>query len=152
MKAKDWWQERIIGALSSYWVYQHLGNLSPDELAENVLYQRVRAHPGDAEPLLREFAIAADREADGAKGARWSYRRDFGPVRLLVIDSRCGRILDGGHRSMLSEAEFDWVEAQLGGDYDAPADRHVAALAAAQGNSTTSRPGTSCSATGIAAG
>jgi len=117
MKAKDWWQERIIGALSSYWVYQHLGNLSPDELAGHALYQRVRAHHGDAEPLLREFAIAADREADGAKGARWSYRRDFGPVRLLVIDSRCGRILDGGHRSMLSEAEFDWVEAQLGGDY-----------------------------------
>ena len=73
---------------------------------------------GDAEPLLREFAEAADREADGAKGARWSYRRDFGPVRLLVIDSRCGRILDQGRRSMLSDAEFDWIDEQLTGDYD----------------------------------
>ena len=118
MQAKSWWHERIIGALSSYWVYQHLGNLSPAELAENSLYQRVREFDGDAEPLLREFAQAADREADGAKGARWSYRRDFGPVRLLVIDSRCGRILDQGRRSMLSEPEFDWIEAQLAGAYD----------------------------------
>ena len=68
--------------------------------------------------MVREFAEAADREADGAKGARWSYRRDFGPVRLLVIDSRCGRILDQGRRSMLSDAEFDWIEEQLTGDYE----------------------------------
>ena len=44
------------------------------------------------------FAQAADREADGAKGTMWSFRRDLGRVRLLVIDSRCGRILaDGRH-------------------------------------------------------
>jgi hypothetical protein len=118
MQAQSWWQERIVGALSSYWVYQHLGNLSPGELAENELYQRVREFDGDAEQLVREFAAAADREVDGAKGARWSYRRDFGPVRLLVIDSRCGRILDQGRRSMLSDAEFDWITEQLSGDYE----------------------------------
>ncbi len=118
MQGQGWWHERIVGALASYWIYQHLGNLAPAELAENDLYQRVRAHDGDAEPLLREFAVAADREADGAKGTRWSYRRDFGSVRLLVLDSRCGRILHQEPRSMLSEAEFAWVEAQLEGDYD----------------------------------
>lgn len=118
MQAQDWWQERIIGALSSYWVYQHLGNLGPAELADDELFQQVRRCDGDAEPLLRRFAIAADREADGAKGARWSYRRDLGRVRLLVIDSRCGRILDQGHRSMLGDAEFQWIEDQLAGDYD----------------------------------
>ena len=42
MKAKSWWHERIVGALSSYWVYQHLGNLAPAELAADELYQRVR--------------------------------------------------------------------------------------------------------------
>ena len=26
----EWWNEHIMGALSSYWVYQHLGNLAPD--------------------------------------------------------------------------------------------------------------------------
>ena len=29
MQATDWWEERITGALMSYWIYQHLGNLSP---------------------------------------------------------------------------------------------------------------------------
>ncbi|MGS0686918.1 alkaline phosphatase D family protein [Nakamurella sp. GG22] len=114
----SWWAERIVGALSSYWVYQHLGNLTPAELAENELYQTVRRLGDDAEPLLRAFAESADREADGEKGTRWSYRRDFGSVRLLVIDTRCGRILDEGRRSMLSDAEFDWIGQQLDGDYD----------------------------------
>lgn len=118
MQATSWWSDRIIGALSSYWVYQHLGNLSPGELADLKLYQQVRASGVDNDPALREFAEAADREADGGKGARWSYRRDLGDVRLLVIDSRCGRILEDNRRSMLSDAEFDWIEEQLEGDYD----------------------------------
>ena len=88
MQATSWWQERIVGALSSYWVYQHLGNLSPEQLAADELYQLVRGYDGDAELPLRTFAAAADREADGRKGARWSYRRDFGNVRLIMIDSR----------------------------------------------------------------
>jgi hypothetical protein len=74
--------------------------------------QAIRWSRQDAEGVLRAFAQAADREADGAKGTMWSYRRDFGPVRLLVIDSRCGRILGDRRRSMLSDAEFDWVERQ----------------------------------------
>jgi hypothetical protein len=118
MQATSWWEERVIGGLSSYWVYQHLGNLSPSTLAKDELYQRVRALDGDAEPLLREFAAAADAEADGHKGAQWSFRRDLGGVRLLVIDSRCGRMLDNGDRSMVSEAEFAWIQDQVAGDYD----------------------------------
>ena len=43
----------------------------------------------------------------------WSYRRDLGPVRMLVIDSRCGRILADGRRSMVSDAEFEWLEHQV---------------------------------------
>ena len=116
MARQPWWHERIVGALTSYWVYQHLGNLGPAELAEDDLYQRVRTGGDDAEPLLREFADAADAEADGAKGARWSFRRDFGPVRLLVIDSRCGRVLDGT-RGMIGDREFEWITEQLSGDY-----------------------------------
>ncbi len=112
MQKTDWWEERITGALMSYWIYQHLGNMSPADLASDELYRTVREMP-DAEAALRAFAQAADREADGAKGAMWSYRRDFGPVRLLVIDSRCGRILADGRRSMISDAEFDWLERQV---------------------------------------
>lgn len=117
MQATSWWQERITGALSSYWIYQHLGNLSPEELSANELYQRIRAG-ADATAALRGFAEEADREADGAKGTRWSYRRDLGGVRLIMVDSRCGRILAEGSRSMVSDAEFDWIEEQVHGDYD----------------------------------
>jgi hypothetical protein len=118
MQRTSWWHERIVGGLSSYWVYQHLGNLSPAELRTNELYQRVRSNDGDVEPLLREFAMHADAEADGAKGTRWSYRRDFGRVRLIMIDSRCGRILADRQRSMVSEDEFAWIEEQAQGGYD----------------------------------
>jgi hypothetical protein len=119
MQATDWWQERITGALMSYWVYQHLGNLSPDELEADATYQKVRAADGeDVAPLLRAFAQAADKEADGGKGYRWSHWRDLGTTRLVVLDSRCGRMLDGTPRSMLSDDEFDWVADRMEGDYD----------------------------------
>jgi len=111
MQKTDWWEERITGALMSYWIYQHLGNLTPEGLAADRMYRTVRDLP-DGGAALRAFAQAADREADGAKGTMWSYRRDFGPVRLLVIDSRCGRVLADGRRSMVSDPEFDWIERQ----------------------------------------
>ena len=56
VRSRVWWEERIIGALVSYWIYQHLGNLSPAELEQDSLYQQVRA-ADDGEPLLREFAL-----------------------------------------------------------------------------------------------
>ncbi|GAA3639737.1 alkaline phosphatase D family protein [Kineosporia mesophila] len=121
VKKTGWWAERIVGGLVSYWVYQHIGNLSPDELADDEVYQRVRALAAagqDCAPMLREFAVMADAEADGGKGYRWSFWRDLGRTRLVVIDSRCGRMLDGDHRSMLSEDEFAWVEEHTRGDYD----------------------------------
>jgi hypothetical protein len=116
VQATSWWQERIIGGLMSYWVYQHLGNLSPEELAADPTYAAVR-DAEDGAKVLREFAAAADREADGGKGARWSHWRDLGPTRLVVIDSRCGRMLDG-ERSMLSPQEMRWIEDRLEGSYD----------------------------------
>lgn len=118
MAATDWWAERISGALTSYWIYQHLGNLSPAGLAADAMYRTVR-EVSDGEEVLRAFAVAADREADGGPGTMWSYRRDFGPVRLLVIDSRCGRVLTEGRRSMVSDEEFGWIEEHVeGGSYD----------------------------------
>lgn len=118
MRATTWWEERITGAFMSYWIYQHLGNLAPSDLAADPMYQVVLAEP-DPEPALRGFARRADREADGGPGVQWSYRRDFGPIRLLVIDSRAGRVLTEGARSMVSDAEFDWIEQQVeGGGFD----------------------------------
>jgi phosphodiesterase/alkaline phosphatase D-like protein len=114
MQQTSWWQKRITGGLAAYWVYQHLGNLSPAALAEDEMWRRVReAGDEDVGPMLHEFAAAADREADGAKGYRWSYRRDFGGVRLIVVDSRCGRILDDRERAMVGGDEARWIETEL---------------------------------------
>ena len=112
MLATSWWRDRINGAFMSYWIYQHIGNLSPTGLAEDAMYQAAIAQP-DAAAALQVFAERADREADGGPGIMWSYRRDFGPVRLLVIDSRAGRVLTEGRRSMLGDTEFEWVERQV---------------------------------------
>ncbi|MBB5808515.1 hypothetical protein F4560_008283 [Saccharothrix ecbatanensis] len=118
MAAKPWWPERIRAGLASYWVYQHLGNLSPDELARDELYGKVRASGGDVQGLLEDFAGQADKEVDGGKSTRWSYRRDFGRVRLLVIDTRGGRILSGPQRLMVGDREFGWIEENAQGDFD----------------------------------
>jgi hypothetical protein len=114
MRAKYWWDERIVGAFISYWVYQHLGNLSPQELEEDDLFTRVR-ETKDATRVLREFAYRADREI---AGTRWSYHRDFGRVRLIVMDSRAGRVLEEEHRSMLDDEEWAWIEEKTTGDFD----------------------------------
>ena len=114
MRDKPWWEERIVGAFSSYWIYQHLGNLSPEELDDNDLFGRVR-RSDDATRVLREFAYKADREIGGT---RWSYHRDFGSVRLIVADSRAGRVLTPGERSLLDEEEWAWLREKATGDFD----------------------------------
>jgi phosphodiesterase/alkaline phosphatase D-like protein len=111
MDKTPWWRDRIRAGLASYWVYQHLGNLSPDELAGNEDYQRLIAGGGDAWPQLAEVAERADREVDCSKGIRFSYRWDLGRTRLIMIDSRNGRILESGERMMIGEDEFRWVES-----------------------------------------
>ncbi|MFD3734250.1 alkaline phosphatase D family protein [Streptomyces sp. NPDC058632] len=108
MRATSWWGERVRSGLMSYWVYQHLGNLSPRELAADPLYASVRERP-DGTDLLRAFAAKA--EADAAS-VRWSYRRDFGRVRLLMVDTRAARVLAEGERAMLDPAEAAWLREQ----------------------------------------
>ncbi|HEX5849204.1 MAG TPA: alkaline phosphatase family protein, partial [Rubrobacter sp.] len=41
-----------------------------------------------------------------------------GRVRLIVMDSRAGRILDEGHRAMLDDEEWAWIEDRASGDFD----------------------------------
>lgn len=114
MRAKPWWNERIVSAFMTYWLYQHLGNMPPAELAEDDVLRRVR-EADDAEPLLREFAYRADREPDSV---RWSFSRDLGDTRLVVVDTRAARSLDEGARSMLDEGEWRWLDGQLRGGVD----------------------------------
>ncbi|MFF1291857.1 MULTISPECIES: alkaline phosphatase D family protein [unclassified Streptomyces] len=117
MRATPWWRERLLSGLMSYWVHQHLGNLSPAQLDSDPLYAAVRETP-DGTDELRAFACKADVDPPSV---RWSYRRDFGRVRLVMVDSRAARVLDEENRSMLAPGEERWVREQVldgPGSYD----------------------------------
>lgn len=120
MEATPWWHGRIVAALSSYWVYQHLGNMSVAERAKDEVWRewlRRRSHSDDEvdlSELLDAFAARVDQEPGSY---RWSYARDLGDSRLVVADSRAGRVLEPGRRSMLDEPEMSWLDEQLHGDY-----------------------------------
>jgi hypothetical protein len=114
MRANDWWADHIVSALASYWIYQHIGNLAPGTHADDELLQRIH-QADDGWPILEEFARRADASTSGT---RWSFCRDLGDTRVVVIDSRAGRQLEEGNRSMLDEGEWQWLEEQLSGDFD----------------------------------
>ena len=111
-RATSGWEERLCGALMSYWIYQHIGNLAPDELEADDLYTGVTAGDGDATKRLRDFVREYDRDH---AGSRWAYRRDLGEDRLIVVDSRATRVLGEGRRDMLDPAEWDWLEDNVAG-------------------------------------
>ncbi|RYB92117.1 alkaline phosphatase family protein [Nocardioides oleivorans] len=120
MEATSWWHGRIVAGLASYWVHQHLGNLSPAERRTDELYAAVLAHEGDDEldlgAVLDAFAERVDQHPETY---RWSYTRDFDTqARLVVVDSRAARELDPAHRAMLDPDEAAWLDSQLRGDVD----------------------------------
>src|SRR6185503_852272 len=103
------------GGFMSYWAYQHLGNLPPEDRMDDATYRAVRAAEGDAGPIVRDFAFAADREV---AGARWSYRRDLGRTRIVMMDSRAGRVLEPGARHMVDAEEWACIERWTEGTFD----------------------------------
>jgi hypothetical protein len=115
MRRLPWWNQRIVGGLMAYWLYQHLGNLSPDDLAGDERYAAVLS-ADDPGAVLRRLAFQADRET---RGTRFSYARDLGGTRLLVVDSRCGRVLNGqDDRRMVDDEELAWICEQAGVETD----------------------------------
>ena len=114
MRAETRYPRQVPDGLMAYWIYQHIGNLGLDELKENELLRRVRSQQ-DAGGLLRDEMTAADCQAGHS---RWSYRRDLGRTRLVVIDSRAGRELEPGARRMIGEGEWEWVVDSCRGDFD----------------------------------
>ncbi len=116
----SWWHERLMGGLSSYWVYQHLGNLAPAELADDPVYALVVAGADGADEVdLTEAVFDLSAQVDRHPEAyRWSYRRDLGDCRLVVVDSRAARVLEPDRRSMLDPQETAWLDEQLTGDVD----------------------------------
>lgn len=124
MESTSWWHDRVVGGLASYWIYQHLGNLGPEERAADELWRRITAYDRDADrgqelDVSDALDALADRADQHPETYRWSYSRDFDTqARLVVVDSRAARVLEPDRRSMLDEGELMWLDAQLQGDVD----------------------------------
>jgi PhoD-like phosphatase len=114
MRRLPWWDDRVTAAFSAYWIYQHLGNLAPPELAEEVTFRDVFDHE-DAGPMLRDRARHWDRES---AQSHWAYHRDFGRSRVLIVDSRAARVLTDGRRDMIDAGEWEWITEHARGDFD----------------------------------
>jgi hypothetical protein len=115
MDRKEWWHERAVGGIMSYWIYQHLGNLSPRDLdEENEIYTKVRGNP-DATEALYAWAKSIDSTA---AGTRWSFCRDIDGVRAIFMDSRAARVLTRERRSMFDDEVWDWIVDHASGDFD----------------------------------
>ncbi|GAA3531805.1 alkaline phosphatase D family protein [Nonomuraea rosea] len=118
MATTSWWPRRVVAGLGAYWIYQHLGNLSPAERAEDPLVRTLLDGGGDGGDVLDAFAEKADAEPSSN---RWSYARDLGHAKLIMIDTRCARQLTPGDRRMLDPGEWAWLEEQVTG----PAERLI---------------------------
>lgn len=108
MNAEPWFDRHIRAGLTAYWVFQHIGNLSPTALAEGGLLAEVRA-TSDAGELL---AAHMDTEGRQTGHSRWSFVRDVGDARLVVIDSRAGRQVEPGRRELIQDQEWAWISEQ----------------------------------------
>ena len=83
----------------------------------------------EAEGRRRGRSCATSRSAPTARstGARWSFKRDIGRTRIVVVDSRAGRVLEPGSRSMVDAERVGLHRGVDARRLRPPADRHLAA-------------------------
>jgi hypothetical protein len=91
MAARPRWREHLHAALLSYWLFQHMGNLAPDDLRK-------------ADPLTPPEA--------------WNFTVDVGRIRLIMLDCRGRRVLDGPRRRMFPQAQWDELVRDSQADCD----------------------------------
>lgn len=108
IRQEPWWNDHVIGGLVSYWIYQHLGNLSPAEIrAEGMLAELVELD--DGAEYLRDWARSSEEFTPVPGGYRFSFARRLGDVALVVIDARNSRVLEPGKRSIVDDDEWAWI-------------------------------------------
>ena len=108
IRGTSWWSEHVIGGLVSYWVHQHLGNLSPARLRDEGLLARC-LEVDDATELLGAWAMSSEEFTPLPGGYRFTFERHLGGLHLVVMDVRNGRVLEPGARQILDDGEWAWV-------------------------------------------
>jgi len=114
---QEWWMEHVVGGLMAYWLYQHLGNLSPTDIRDEGLLDALMTVE-DGEQVLRDWARGTEEFTAGRDRYRFSFARDLGRVRLVMIDARNGRDLTPGKRSIVDTAEWEWIVGTCHADVD----------------------------------
>jgi hypothetical protein len=84
MEATSWWHGRIVAGLASYWVYQHLGNLSPSARETDRSWTRSRT----ASTSSRRRTAGATRATSTRRRASWSSTRAR-PASSTRTTGRC---------------------------------------------------------------
>jgi hypothetical protein len=111
IREQDWWPEHVRAALMTYWIYQHLGNLSPEDVRREGILAALLAE-ADGTGVLREWAERAEATVGEPESYRFSYVRDVGDVRLVMIDVRHARSLEPGRRRMIADHQWEWIREQ----------------------------------------
>ena len=109
IRREPWWQDHVLGGLASYWIYQHLGNLSPQEIRDEAMLDRLAG--GGGLEFLRGWAMESEEFTPVEGGYRFSFSRDLGRTKLVVIDGRNGRNLEPP-RAMVGAEEWSWIVSQ----------------------------------------
>ena len=108
IREEPWWERHALEGLMSYWVYQHLGNISPDRIeAEGLLAELLELDDGTER--LRRWAKESEAATPTTGGYSFSYTRTVGDVTVVMIDCRNARVLTGGERLMVGPVEWEWV-------------------------------------------
>ena len=146
MRGTGWWDRRILGGFMSYLIYQHWGNLSPRELAEDEMFQLAEDEE-DVDLTERAAGLRLPRRPRGRGHAlellprhRPGARRDARLARRPR--ARAGR---AQHDRPARDALDRGARAQR--RRRPPAAGHLAAAVPDARRCTTSRPGTRRSAT-----
>ncbi len=111
IRQERWWNEHVIGGLVSYWIYQHLGNLSPERIGEEGMLEAL-GREADGGRYLRRWAEQSEEFTPVPGGYSFSYARELGPVRLVMVDARNGRVLEPGARRMVDEQEWAFISEE----------------------------------------
>ena len=94
-------------ALVCYWVYQHIGNLSPTRLRERGILERAQRARG----RVADAARLGPRGRLGQRGpALELLARPRAGASFVFMDSREGRVLGDTPRRMFDDGEWKWLK------------------------------------------
>ena len=108
MAEEPTWSDRLVHGFMSYWVYQHLGNLSPTQIDDDGMLARLLA-VDDGTDVLREWAQRCCASVGSEGGEQFSHVRQVDDLTVISIDCRNGRVFEDGQRLIVQQGEWERI-------------------------------------------